>query len=113
MRAMIAWLPTASFCVTLRLDPLHRYSSDGMNRPKDTSLDAYRHQIAALRAIGPAERLRMADAMSSDVRALAEAGIRHRRPTASAEEVADELAMLVLGAELAAAARRARIPTPR
>ena len=55
----------------------------------------------------PSERLRAADAMSVEVRTLAEAGIRHRRPDASADEVADALADLLLGRDIAEAVRRA------
>lgn len=68
-----------------------------MVRPRDTSNEAYRRQIDALRAIAPADRLRIADAMSSEVRALAEAGIRRRHPEASPAEVAERLADLLLG----------------
>jgi hypothetical protein len=79
-----------------------------MNLPLDTSRAARQRQREAIRSMAPAERLRLADSMSTEVRALAEAGIRRRRPGASADEVADELAALMLGRELASDARRAR-----
>jgi len=45
-----------------------------MRRPADTSEDARRRQVAAYRAMTPEARLRLADAMSQDVRRIAEAG---------------------------------------
>jgi hypothetical protein len=68
----------------------------------DTSKAARRRQLEALRAIPSAERLRIADAMSSDVRSLAEAGIRSRHPDASPAQVARLMAELILGLDLAA-----------
>ena len=68
----------------------------------DTSNAARRRQLEALRAIPSAERLRIADAMSSDVRSLAEAGIRRRHPDASPEQVARLMAELTLGRDPAA-----------
>ena len=53
------------------------YSST-MGRPMDTSADMHRKQLEALQSMTPAQRLRLADEMSSDVRALAEAGKRER-----------------------------------
>jgi hypothetical protein len=79
-----------------------------VGRTLDTSEDARRRQIEALRAMTPAERLRLADCMSTEVRAIAESGIRSRRPAASDQEVAETLATRILGPELADAARRAR-----
>ena len=43
--------------------------------------------MAAFRAMTPTERLTIADQLSSDVRALAKAGIRRRRPNATPDEV--------------------------
>jgi hypothetical protein len=57
----------------------------------------------------PEERLRMAVEMSEEVRALAEAGIRARHPALSDREVQDALEELLLGSELAAAARRRKL----
>ena len=87
--------------------------SAGMARPRDTSADAYRSQMAAFRSMTPAERLRLADQMSSDVVALAAAGIRRRRPHATPDEVQAALAELLLGPELAVVARRVRLAATR
>ena len=81
--------------------------------PRDTSAAARRWQIRAIRAIPPAERLRIADQMSADIRALAEAGIRKRHPGASSETVAQVLAERLLGPELAVRARDARLVVAR
>jgi hypothetical protein len=81
--------------------------------PRDTSRVARRRQIRAIRAIPRAERLCIADQMSTDVRALAEAGIRKRHPGASPEAVAQLLAERLLGRELAVRARDARIVVAR
>ncbi len=72
----------------------------------DTSADAYRLQLAAFRSMTPARRLQIADEMSSAVRDLAEAGLHRRRPDLADEERRADLAEILLGKELAAAARR-------
>lgn len=82
-----------------------------MAPPKDTSPDAFARQFEALRSMGPGERLRLAAEMSDEVREIAEAGIRGRHPDYTDTEVADALEALLLGTELAVAARRGR-PTP-
>ena len=79
-----------------------------MARPLDTSVDADRRLAEAIRALTPVERLRLADVMSVEVRALAEAGIRRRMPNVTPTEVEIELAEIILGHDLAAAARLAR-----
>jgi hypothetical protein len=79
-----------------------------MTRPLDTSADADRRLAEAIRALTPAERLRLADVMSVEVRALAEAGIRRRMPHITSTEFEMELAEIILGHDLAAAARLAR-----
>jgi hypothetical protein len=79
----------------------------------DTSEDSRQRQLRAVRAMTPGQRLRAADEMSAEVRALAEAGIRHRRPNASPDEVAEELADLLLGRDLATVARRSRLAARR
>jgi hypothetical protein len=53
-----------------------------MRRSVDTSLAARQRQIAAYRAMTPERRLRLAEEMSADVRALAEAGGRARATSA-------------------------------
>jgi hypothetical protein len=62
-----------------------------------------------VRALRPPERLRLAVEMSAEVRALAEAGIRHRSPQLTHAEVERALAVVILGQELAAKA----LPTGR
>lgn len=87
--------------------------SRAVSRPLDTSVDADRRLAEAIRALSTAERLRLADVMSAEVRALAEAGIRRRRPHSTSTEVEIALAEIVLGHDLAAAARRARLARAR
>jgi hypothetical protein len=81
-----------------------------MARSLDTSADANRQQVLAFRSMTPKDRLQLADAMSAEVRSLAESGIRQRHPEYSAEERQAALAEILLGPELAAAVRRARRP---
>lgn len=76
-----------------------------MERPRDTTADAHRRLIDALRAMPPAERLRLAAAMSAEVRSLAVAGIHHRHPNASQRDVEAELSEIFVGRELAKARR--------
>ena len=57
-----------------------------MTRPLDTTVDAHERQVAAFRAMTPSERLRLADEMSTDVRALMASGDRRRRQQAERAE---------------------------
>lgn len=66
-----------------------------MPRPLDTSIDAYRRQLDDYRSMEPAERLRLAVEMSSDIRALTESGIRRRHPDWSQDARAEELARIL------------------
>jgi hypothetical protein len=84
-----------------------------MSRPIDTSSDADQRMAEALRAMTPADRLHLADEMSAEVLALAEAGIRRRLPHLTATEVEIALAEIILGHDLAAAARRVRVARTR
>lgn len=77
-------------------------------RPIDTSADAYRRQINAFRSMSPADRLRLADAMSTEIRSIAESGIRHRHPDWTPQEVAEELARILIGKEVAGLPQRGR-----
>lgn len=86
---------------------------DAVTRPLDTSRDAAARQVDALRAMSPEERLRIAAAMSDDVRSLAEAGIRSRLPGLSDDEVRAALEALLLGRDLADSVRSDRPPTER
>jgi hypothetical protein len=58
----------------------------------------------------PERRLELALAMSEDIRRLAEAGIRNRHPEYSDQRVMEALTDMLLGPELAEAARH---PNPR
>jgi len=61
----------------------------------------------------PAQRLAMAAAMSDEVRALAEAGIRHRHPDFSDREIRAALVELLLGRATFVRARTQRLPAAR
>ena len=75
-----------------------------MGLPLDTTLDARRRQLDAYRAMSSEDRLRLADQMSDDVRALTRAGIRARHAgDVSEDEVDAALARILLGATVAAA----------
>ena len=72
-----------------------------MSRPIDTTADARQRQVDAYRAMTPDDRLRLADQMSAEVRTLARSGIRARHAgDISDDEVDDELARILLGAEV-------------
>ena len=85
----------------------------GMRPPRDTSTAAFERQLAAFRAMTPSERVAVAGAMSDEIRALAEDGIRDRHPTYTDAQVADDLAEILLGPELAAIVARSRLPIAR
>jgi hypothetical protein len=79
----------------------------------DTSIEARARQLEAYRAMRPADRLRLADQMSDEVRSLARSGIRARLAgDASDEDVEAALARMLLGTDVAAALR-ARHPAGR
>jgi mRNA-degrading endonuclease toxin of MazEF toxin-antitoxin module len=84
-----------------------------MLRPRDTSEAAFERQLDALRAMSPGERLAIGAAMSDEIRVLAEAGIRDRHPTDTDAQIADALARILLGPELARKVDRARHATTR
>jgi len=66
----------------------------------DTSKEAMRVQMAVLRKLGPERRLQMALELSETVRAVSEAGIRHRHPEYDERQVRRALIRMVLGDEL-------------
>ena len=80
-----------------------------MLRARDTSAAAHQRQLVAFRAMTPGERLAIAAAMSDEVRALAEAGIRDRHPAYTDAQVAKSLSQILLGPELAAKVDRSRL----
>jgi hypothetical protein len=67
----------------------------------DTSPAEIERYHAMLRALPPYERLRIAVALSTAVRNLAEAGIRDRHPEAGPEEVRARLMARLHGRETA------------
>ena len=79
-----------------------------MSRQFDTSPRAHERWRQALRALEPAERFRLAIDMSDEIRALTEAGIRHRHPDLSDEEVKLRLAERLFGPDVTRVARLAR-----
>ena len=79
-----------------------------MVRPADTSTEAWQVHHEALRRLTGTERVAMAFEMSAAARDLTEAGIRHRHPDWSDEQVRDALLELLLGEQLADAVRRSR-----
>lgn len=79
----------------------------------DTSPAARRRQLDGYRSMAPADRLRLADAMSREVQELARAGIRRRHPDRSDEEQAAALEDLVLGRDFASEVRGRRQPAGR
>lgn len=68
--------------------------------PADTSVEARRVQVAAWRAMSPAQKAEIVDRLSGEVRALALGGIRQRHPDASDLEQQRYLAVLLHGPEL-------------
>lgn len=83
--------------------------SRGMPRPADTSPDAWRAHVEVLRRMTGPERVARAFDLSAAARATSEAGIRHRHPDWSDEQVQDALLELLIGASLARAVRRSRL----
>jgi hypothetical protein len=68
--------------------------------PKDTTLEAYRAQIQALRRLGPEGRLRMMAALNQGVRRTIEAGIRHRHPDYNDRQIKLARIKLMVGKEV-------------
>jgi len=67
----------------------------------DTSAEARRIQLDVLRRLGGPARLEMACRMSDDARAISEAGVRHRHPDWTDEQVHRSILELLLGSDLA------------
>ena len=80
-----------------------------MPRPADTSPDAWRAYLETLRRMTGPERVAKAFDLSEAARATSEAGIRHRHPDWSDEQVQAALMELLIGRALARAARRSRL----
>lgn len=60
-------------------------------RSLDTSAEASRVQLDVYRAMSPARRLELALTMSDELMAVTTAGIRHRHPDFTDDEVLREL----------------------
>ena len=73
---------------------------DRSTLPDDTSIEAVRVQAGALRKLGIEGRARMTFELSETVRAMAEAGIRHRHPEYDEQQVRSALLRVMLGEEL-------------
>lgn len=78
---------------------------------KDTGPEVFDLLIGRLRAMSPVQRAMLADQLSVDVAALAEAGVRARSPNITRAELLHELARRRYGSALADAAYR-RSPGP-
>src|SRR5688500_11616116 len=83
--------------------------SPRMPRPVDTSPDAWHAHLEVLRRLTGPERVARALDLREAARATSEAGIRHRHPDWSEEQVQDALLELLIGAPLARAVRRSRL----
>lgn len=68
--------------------------------PQDTSLEAMRAYVSALRKLGPGGRARLVFQLSADVRRRVEAGVRHRHPEYGEREVRLGATRVALGEEL-------------
>lgn len=79
----------------------------------DTSMTARERQLGAFRRMTPEQRLAVAAEMSDEIRAVAEAGIRHRHPAYSDDEVRAALVVILLGREEAIRGRARRVSAAR
>lgn len=68
--------------------------------PADTSPEAARVQAEILAGMRPDERMRIAFELSEGARRMARAGLRHRNPGLSDEELVSRLVELCYGVEL-------------
>ena len=69
--------------------------------PTDTSLEAMRVQIAALRRLGPGGRGRLVMKLSRELHERLIAGVRHRHPEYTARQVASDVLRLRFGDKVA------------
>lgn len=68
--------------------------------PADTTPEAARVQLEIYRRMSPSRRLELALELSDNVRRLVAAGVRHRHPEYTGEEVRLAVIRLTLGDEL-------------
>ena len=71
-------------------------------------MEAQARYMQALRRTSPEQRLVSAAAMSEEIRALAEAGLRDRHPEYGSAEVRSAMEDILLGEELAGRVRHGR-----
>jgi hypothetical protein len=79
--------------------------------PLDTPPTALERQREAFRRMTPEARVAAAVEMSDEIRAITEAGIRHRHPAFTDDEVLAALAAIFLGRD-GVASRRDRLAGP-
>ncbi|OHB63009.1 MAG: hypothetical protein A2Y77_10670 [Planctomycetes bacterium RBG_13_62_9] len=72
----------------------------------DTTPEALAVELRILRRIGPAGRLAMAFELSDNLRALVEAGVRHRHPDWDDRRVERDVMRLMIGDALFQEVRR-------
>lgn len=72
--------------------------------PADTTADAFRAQIEAIRRMSPAQRSEQVSRLNEHIRTLAAAGVRHRHPDYDEDQVRLAVIRLSLGDELFRAA---------
>jgi hypothetical protein len=63
----------------------------------DTSMAAVARQREAFRRMTPEQRVAVAAEMSDEIRGVTEAGIRHRHPAYSEDDIRAALAVILLG----------------
>lgn len=80
-----------------------------MVRSPDTSTEAARRQVEIFRRLTGSERVEMALSMSEAARELTVAGIRHRHPDWTDEQVHHALLVQLHGADVAEEIRRSRL----
>ena len=80
-----------------------------MVRSLDTSPEAARRQLEIFRRMSGSERVEMALSMSEAARELTVAGIRHRHPDWTDDQVHHALLMQLHGADVAEKIRLARL----
>lgn len=83
-----------------------------MTLARDTTQEAAKIQRDIMRKLDGPTRLEMALRMSDEARTISQAGIRHRHPDWSEDQVRVALLELLLGADLAGTVLAARlVPT--
>jgi len=82
-----------------------------MTLARDTSAGARRFQLDALRRLDGPTRLAMACQMGDEARAISQAGIRHRHPGWTDDQVHAALLELLLGPDVAGTVLETRLAT--